>query len=183
MSAAAAEQPAPAAAPKKSKTLLLIVAATVLMAGGGGGAWFFLNKKGHDAAQGEAVEHKEVKRAAPTYMALENMVVNLADPGGERVAQIGITLDLESEKTVDQVKAVLPAIRSNVLVLISQRSSEELLKRDGKEKLAGDVVVEVARALGHKAEKAEKGDKGDKGEAKEAAGPVHGVLFSSFIVQ
>ncbi len=61
-----------------------------------------------------------------------------------------------------------------MLVLISQRSSEELLKRDGKEKLATDVVVEVSRALGHKA---------DKGESKEGTGPVHGVLFSNFIVQ
>ena len=170
--AAAAEQPAPAAAPKKSRALLLgVVAAVLLAGGGGGGAWFFLSKKGQDAAQGEAVERKETKRAAPTYLALENMVVNLADPGGERVAQIGITLDLESEKTVDQIKALLPAIRSNVLMLISQRSSEELLKRDGKEKLATDVVAEISRALGH------------KGEAKEGAGPVHSVLFSSFIVQ
>ena len=154
--------------------MLIGLVAAVVFAGGGGGAWFFLNKKGPDAAQAEPAAQKESKRAAPTYLALENMVVNLADPGGERVAQIGITLDLEGEKTVDQIKAFLPVIRSNVLVLISQRSSEELLKRDGKEKLATDVVAEVSRALGHK---------GDKGESKAGAGPVHGVLFSSFIVQ
>ena len=167
MSANAAEQPAPTHPPKKSKVLVIGLAAVVLLGGGGGGAWFFLNKKNHDAAQAEPAAHKEAKRVAPTYLALENMVVNLADPGGERVAQIGITLDLEGDKTVDQVKAFLPAIRSNVLMLISQRSSEELLKRDGKEKLATDVVAEVSRALGHKS----------------GAGPVHGVLFSSFIVQ
>ena len=78
-------------------------------------------------------------------MALENMVVNLADPGGERFAQIGITLDLEDDKTAEKIKTLLPAIRSNVLMLVSQRSSEELLKRDGKEKLADDIVAEVSR--------------------------------------
>ena len=174
MSAKAAEASAPVAAPPpkgKSKLLVLGLAAALLLGGGGAGAWFLL-KKDAGVAHAEAAAPKEAKRAAPTYLALENMVVNLADPGGERVAQIGITLDLESDKTVDQVKAFLPAIRSKVLLLISQRSSEELLKRDGKEKLATDVVSEIARALG------------PKGEAQDGkAGPVHGVLFSSFIVQ
>ena len=74
-------------------------------------------------------------------MPMESMVVNLADPGGERVAQIGITLDVDSDKTVNRIKVMMPAIRSRVLILVSQRSSEELLKRDGKEKLAGDIVT------------------------------------------
>lgn len=196
MSAAAAVAPAAdsgAAKPKgKSKLLVIIVAAVVVLGAAGGGAWFFLGKK--NATAEHADEAPAAKHAAPTYLALENMVVNLADPGGEKVAQIGITLDLESDKTADQVKSLLPKIRSGLLILISQRTSEELLKRDGKEKLAADVVTEVAQSLGYEAPKRKakkaKVEEDEEGEAQapakskaHAAGPVNGVLFSSFIVQ
>jgi flagellar FliL protein len=197
VSAAAAVAPAAdagAAKPKgKSKLLVIIVAAVVVLGAAGGGAWFFLGKK-HATAE-HAEEAPTAKHVAPTYLALENMVVNLADPGGEKVAQIGITLDLESDKTADQVKSLLPKIRSGLLILISQRTSEELLKRDGKEKLAADVVTEVAQSLGYEAPKRKakkvKAEEDEDGQAEapaakskaHAAGPVNGVLFSSFIVQ
>ena len=193
MSAAAPVADPPGAKPKgKSKLLVIIVAGVIVLGGAGGGAWFFLGKK-------QAGEHAEeapaAKRVTPTYMALENMVVNLADPGGEKVAQIGITLDLDGDKTADHVKSLLPKVRSGLLILISQRTSEELLKRDGKEKLAADVVSEVSQTLGYEAPKGKsrkvKLDEEDDGEAEapvarrkaRASGPVHGVLFSSFIVQ
>jgi flagellar FliL protein len=183
-----------AAKPKgKSKLLVIIVAMVVVLGGAGAAAWFMLGNK--QASAGHVEEAPAAKRSSPTYLALENMVVNLADPGGEKVAQIGITLDLDGDKTVDQVKTLLPKIRSGLLILISQRTSEELLKRDGKEKLAADVVTEVAQTLGYevpkrKARKGKVEEDGD-GEVQEpvvrnkarAAGPVNGVLFSSFIVQ
>ncbi|RYY52726.1 MAG: flagellar basal body-associated FliL family protein, partial [Comamonadaceae bacterium] len=133
--------------------------------------------------------HEAPKRAASNYLAMENMVVNLADPGGERMAQVGITLDLNDPKLVDQVKTMMPAIRSNVLMLVSQRTSEELLRRDGKEKLAQDVRAEVSRALGHEPPRAARpardgDDEGDdRPRRKSAPMPVAAVLFSAFIVQ
>ncbi len=92
-------------------------------------------------------EHKE--KVPPTFLPIENMVVNLADTGGERFAQIGITLELADAKTSDQVKQYLPSIRSAILMLVSQRTSQELLSRDGKEKLAVDIRREVSKPLGY----------------------------------
>lgn len=207
MSAKAAAAPvatAPAAAPSKGKSKMLVfVLAAVLLAGGAaGGTWFFLSRKNHDAAATVAAEEPAApaKREKPTYMPIENMVVNLADPGGERFAQIGITLDLDNEKAADEVKAILPSVRSQVLMLVSQRTSDELLKRDGKEKLAEDITAEVSRTLGYEPEtpapkKASGKDKDSaaaddedppprkKRKAAAPPSPVHGVLFSSFIVQ
>lgn len=197
--AAAAPLPPEAAAPKgKSKMLVMLLAAVLLVGGAAGGAWFFLGKKhgGETVAEEPAAP---AKREKPTYLPLENMVVNLADPGGERFAQIGLTLDLENEKAAEEVKAVLPSLRSQVLMLVSQRSSEELLKRDGKEKLADDIVAEISRALGYeveapapkKAARKAEADSDDedappvrrKKRSSAPPSPVHGVLFSSFIVQ
>jgi len=179
--------------PVKSKKLLIIAAAGVLvLALVGAGAWYFLAKQKVAAEDGEepvaqVVEHK----GPPTFLPLDNMVVNLADPGGEKVAQIGITLELADAKATEKVKQYLPAIRSGILILISQRTAEELLQREGKEKLAADILAEASRPFApdeaqSKAKAKKDADKSKKKIAdKKAAdeGPVRGVLFSSFIVQ
>ena len=195
-----------AAAPAKSKKMLLIiigVVVAVLVIGGGAAAWF-ISSRSHAAEDeeggGAPAAHKEAPKVAPTFLPMENMVVNLADPGGDRFAQIGITLELEDAKTAEQVKQYLPTIRSGILMLVSQRTSTELLQREGKEKLATDILREVSRPLGYsvpsereraKAAAAAEHDDGDVEERPAARkrterterNPVRKVLFSSFIIQ
>jgi flagellar protein FliL len=166
--------------------LVLGIVVAVLLAGGAaaGGTWFFLNKTGAaaPAAAADAAPEPDAKHADATYLALENLIVNLADPGGERVAQIGMTLDVRDEKTAARLKTLMPVVRSRMLMLVSQRTSEELLKRDGKEKLAEDVMIEVTRVLNPDAARAVD-DEAPRARKPRANGPVRGVLFSSFIVQ
>lgn len=181
--------PAAASAPPKGKGKMMLVMGLVggiVVAGGAaGGVWFYMNKKGHAATEEQAAA-VEPERAASTYLALENLICNLADAGGERVVQIGMTLELQDEKSVAQIKTLMPVVRSKMLMLVTQRTADELLKRDGKEKLANDVVIEVSRVLGYDVEPPARSKGGDD-EApvrkKKSAGPVRGVLFSSFIVQ
>ena len=179
-------------APVKSKKLLIIALAGVLvLALAGGGAWYFLSKSKAAAEDGEEAVHVVEQKGPPTFMPLDNMVVNLADPGGERVAQIGITLELTDAKAIEKVKMYLPTIRSGILILISQRTAEELLQREGKEKLAADILSEASRPflpdMGNAKPKPKKdADKAKKKPSDKAPAddsPVRGVLFSSFIVQ
>jgi flagellar protein FliL len=190
--------------PAKSKKLLVIVGAlVVVLAIAGGAAFYFISKQRAAAAEEADVEESSGKSHAtahagpkvpPAYLPLENMVVNLADPGGEKVAQVGVTLELADAKSVDTVKAFLPTIRSSILMLISQRTSEELLKHEGKQKLAKDILRETLVPFGgaadddeHDAEaeapKSKKKKKKAAPASEHAAMPVVGVLFSSFIVQ
>lgn len=84
-----------AAKPAKSKKMLIIgLVAVLVLALGGGGAFFYISKQraaaaedGEDAAPAKAASHAGPK-TAPAYLPLDNMVVNLSDPGGERVAQV-----------------------------------------------------------------------------------------------
>lgn len=191
-----ADKPADAAPPKSKKLLLIVGVLVVVLALAGGGAWFFISKQ-RAAAAADDGEHETVSHAdaagPPTYLPLDNMVVNLADAGGEKVAQIGITLELVDAKAVEKVKQYLPTIRSSVLMLVSQRTAEELLQREGKEKLAADILRETARPFGGgddepeaEPEKPAAGAKKAKVVKKAKARaqmPVTGVLFSSFIVQ
>lgn len=190
------DQPAEAAAPPKSKKLLLIIVAAVLvLALAAAGGWFYISKQ-RAALEGdeEAAPAKHEAHGPPVYLPMDSMVVNLADPGGEKVAQVGITLELSDSGVVEKVKQYMPTIRSGVLLLISQRTSEELLQREGKEKLQSDVLREALRPFGGMPDEGHaEEDKTDKKSGKKAkpakkakpseAPPVKAVLFSSFIVQ
>lgn len=192
-----------ASPPKKGKLKLIIVVVAVLALAGGGGGWYYLQQK--HKAEAEADQEHEVEHAAPkappTFMPLDPMVVNLADPSGERMVQLGITIQMADSHSADQVKAYMPSIRSSILMLVSQRTSEELLRREGKEQLAAAILREVSQALGievddedeappkaeaeadaHKPHAKAKGKGKGKAKAK-PVNPVQGVLFSSFIIQ
>lgn len=180
--------------PAKSKKMLIIIGAVFVLALGGGGAFFYVSKQRAAAEDGEdpaPAKAKAVSHAAPktppAYLPLDSMVVNLADPGGEKVAQVGITLEVLDAHAADTVKAYLPTIRSGILMLISQRTSEELLKPEGKDKLAKDILRETSVPFGggddeHEDEAATKKKKPPK-RVVHVDYPVVGVLFSSFIVQ
>jgi len=190
----AAEDGAAKAPAKSKKMLIIIVGAVLVLALGGGGAFFYISKQraaaaeeGEDAPTSKSADQGKPK-APPAYLPLDNMVVNLADPGGERVAQVGITLEVADAHAADTVKAFLPTIRSGILLLLSQRTAEELLKPEGKQQLAKDILRETSLPFGG-GEAAEHDDgaapkkKKTKAKSDHAEFPVVGVLFSSFIVQ
>ncbi|MDZ7890136.1 MAG: flagellar basal body-associated FliL family protein [Rhodoferax sp.] len=178
---------------KSKKMLIIIVAAVLVLVLGGGGAFFFMSKQKAAAEEGgeeaappppkAAVAHVDPK-TPPVYLPMDPMVVNLSDPGGERVAQIGITLEVIDAKASDTVKAYLPTIRSSVLMLISQRTADELLKSEGKEKLVEDILKAASVPFGGSMDEEEEStSKKKRKRAVQVQYPVTGVLFSSFIVQ
>lgn len=206
MSAAAATADAPAdAKPKKSKKLLFIIIGVVVLALVGGGAAFLLMKKGQSedggeegAAAAEAAHEpppppKHDPKAPPTFLPLDAMVVNLADDGGNRFVQLAITLQLDDPKIAEDMKVYMPAIRNGILMLISQRTAEQMLAVEGKEDLTQDIIGEISAVMGYDYEdpredagaaEAETPAKGKKPKRKRAVyNPIRGVLFSSFIVQ
>ena len=181
-----------AKAPAKSKKLLIIiVAAVVIVALVAGGAFFYISKQRAAAAEeDEGGGHQkttshEAPKTPPAYLPLDNMVVNLADPGGEKVAQVGITLEVVDAKAVDAVKSFLPTIRSGILMLISQKTAQELLTSEGKQQLAKEILRETAIPFGGGEDEEEdpRPKKKKSAKAAQAEMPVVGVLFSSFIVQ
>ena len=179
--------------PAKKKKLIIIIGAVVLLLvmAGGAAAWVMASRKALDEDGQEVDAKSSAVAAVPTFLPMENMVVNLADPGGERFAQVGITLELRDAKTAETVKQYMPSIRSGILLLLSQRHSDELLTREGKEKLATDIAREVAKPLGISIPKASAARNEDEDEEeaaarqrrREAKNPVRKVHFSGFIIQ
>ncbi len=204
MSTATAAPEAGAAAPKggKKKLFIIIGVVVLLLVLGGGGAAFMImkNKAAAEAAAAEedggaSPSHKkEAKgghttvrdaKTAPTFVPLDPFTVNLADREAERYAQIGISLELDDPKQGDAVKAYMPVIRNNILMVLSHKTSAELMERDGKEKLALQIQKETSRALGVEVEDEEEDDSKSKKKRRRPPVqlPVTAVHFSNFIIQ
>lgn len=201
MSAKPAEEAAPAEKPKSKKMLIIIVAVVLVLVIAGGGAAFFLMKKKPaegEGAEGEQAAAEKPKPAAvakpkldpkapPVYLPMDNLVVNLADPGGGRFAQLGITLQLDEQKTADLVKQHMPSVRNAVLLAASKRTADEMLAPAGKEKLARSITNLVSATLGYDVDDEEEEEEPPTAKKKkkkvQIALPVVAVLFTSFIVQ
>lgn len=200
MSAAAAPA-GDAPAKKGSKKLIIIIAAVVLLLVAGGGAALFLMKK-NAAAEGDEAEadgahapaaahapapkpRKHDAAHPPTYVALDPFVVNLADRDSERYAQIGMTLEVDDPKFAEEMKGYMPAIRNAVLMILAHKTSTELLEREGKEKLAEEVMREAVRPMGIEIDADEPEEAGGKKKRRRAPvyNPVQQVHFSAFIIQ
>lgn len=174
--------------PKSKKMIIIGGAVALLLIVGGGAGWFVMSKKNADEEGGEekpaaAAPAHDNHKTPPTYLPLENMVVNLADAGGERFVQLGVTFEISDPKAADQVKAYLPAIRNQILILVSQTNSEDLLKREGKEKLATEILNESSRILGYDPDDEEESPKKKKKKVRKPESPLTAVLFANFIVQ
>ncbi|KAB7614246.1 flagellar basal body protein FliL [Verminephrobacter sp. Larva24] len=187
----------PPAAGKKKLFIGIIIGTVALVLVTCGAVAWFVNRCMHADDEEGGICPRRSAPAASIFLPLENMVVNLADPGGDRFAQIGITLELEDARAEDRIRQPLPVLRNAILMLASQRSSAELLQRNGKEKLAADILREVSRPLGYpvlaQRERAAAGLPSQQSQQEAAPGrassagmernPVRRVLFSSFIIQ
>jgi flagellar protein FliL len=196
--AVAAEVPLPPSRGKK-KLILIVAGAVLLLAMAGGGAWLLLKKSAADddeAAGDEVAQVDPTKgkarsdpKAVPTFVPLESFTVNLADRETERYAQISVTLEVLDDKAAERVKAFLPAVRNNILMVLAHKTSEQLLQREGKAQLAGEIRRETVRALGIDIDAAAspaadaKKKKRKVPKLEPVVLPVTAVHFSNFIVQ
>ena len=177
--AKAAEETESPAPPKKGKKLLIIVVlAVVLILGVGGGAAYFLLKgnahaegeEGEVAAENTTKKDKHGKEVAPVYMALDAFTVNLVPENGEQFLQLILSVEVADIKTGDRLKSYTPKVRNNIMMLLSSKKASELLTREGKEKLASEILEMINEVL-------------EPGSAGKKDAPAKEVLFTSFIIQ
>jgi flagellar protein FliL len=167
--------PAPAVAPpeaaapekgsKKQLILILAIVATLLSAGGAG-AFFLLGNHG----EGEVAEEKSKESLGPpTFVVMDQFVVNLAEPDSTRYLQIGITYEVSSPAQAEEIKNYTPVIRSRILLVLSGKNVSNLTSIEGKQRLM-DELVDLARVT-------------IKGDPKDPTRGIRDVHFSSFVIQ
>ncbi|MEK7947848.1 flagellar basal body-associated FliL family protein [Pigmentiphaga sp. YJ18] len=100
------------------------------------------------------------------FTALDLFTANLAERDNDRFAQVGVVIEVGDAKAGAALTSVIPPIRSEILLLLSAKSADELLSLKGKQALAAQIL-DIAR----------------KYIAPEFRTSVYAAHFSSFVIQ
>lgn len=134
----------------------------ILAGAGAGAAWFLGLIGGGDDAEVAAVA------GPPIYLDIDsNMVVNFQGGGRLRYLQIGVQVMTRDPDAVEALKAHVPLLRNNLILLFSEQTYETLSSRDGKDALRDAALAEVRGVLP---------------ESYQGSG-IESVYFTSFVMQ
>jgi flagellar FliL protein len=146
---------------------LLALVFGILMALAGGVSFYLMNgfAKGQEA---DTEWETKTPNAEPIYVDLAPpFTVNFQSSRGPRFLQIAVEVMTRGPEIKDLLKQHMPVIRSQLVLLFSSQSSEELATREGKEKLIQQTLATIQEVL-----KKETGKKG-----------VEAVYFTSLVMQ
>jgi flagellar FliL protein len=142
------DQTAPAAAKVGLTSILIpVLLSTVITLGAVGGGVMWLLKSGKLGGAAAPAPEVKVVEAPPAshVVALEPMVVNLADAGGRSYLRAAVSLRLKDEPKTEKkeeapkdpkaVDGTATALRDTTLTILSRESSDTLLAPDGREML------------------------------------------------
>jgi flagellar FliL protein len=133
--------------------LFLIVGLLVVLAGAVGGYFYMQHnaelkrqqetedKRPENILKKQLMERKD--NAAPIYIALDEMIVNLPGRGGEHYLQTKMVLRTNDGSTEDKIKKFLPVIRDKVITVLSSRQMQELATVEGKTMMAREVALVI----------------------------------------
>ena len=154
-----------------SKMIIIIVSVTLLL-GGAGGAYYFLSNpapahagEGAPAGEVEAKHEEHEEHKPPVFVELEPFTVNLQPDG--QFLQATFNLQVEDEKVAEEIKLYTPQIRSRLLLMLSNKTGEELSKQEGKTTLVTEMKELVEQPFS-------KGAKPVK---------IDNVFITSFVIQ
>lgn len=125
------------------KFVLLLLALTALAAAAAAGATYYLSSQRH----AEAGPAAPVLPAAPIFVAVEPVTVNLQPNGRSRFLHVGVTLKLPDAKSQALVAEYLPEVRSRLLTVLSNRASDALITPEDKAKLAAEIMIALNEPL------------------------------------
>lgn len=179
--------------------ILIISLIVLLLAGGGTAAYLLLNNDNEEAAEtaetdgsgADASDTTETPRKPAIYEAIKPpLIVNFKDEsGGIRYLQIGIEIMSRKQAVLDVVKNHMPAIRNNLILLLSEQKPDDLHSRAGKDKLRESVrmaIQEIVQAeapdLVH-AENKEAGKNSSDDNGAVSGTAIEAVYFTKFVMQ
>lgn len=157
---------APGQARGKRRGIWIVLGALALLGIAGGAAWQFGPAgAGADAAEGE--ERAAADAPAVYYTLASDLVVNFDTDGRIRYLQLGIDLMTREPEAVEAIETHAPVLRNNLIMLLSDRSYEELMTRSGKEALQQDALAEVRTVM----------------KDRYGSAAVETLYFTSFVMQ
>ncbi len=152
----------PAAGGKKLMLVIGALVGVVLLLAGAVGYLFLAHGNGESKPKAEEAAAAPV---APTFSKIDTFVVNLSDPG--TMLQTELQVELGKPGDAELISAYMPRIRSNLILLLSSKTSADVATAEGKARLKAQIRSVINESLA------------DSGHAD----VVRSVVFTSFIVQ
>ncbi len=133
------------------KIVIIAVVLSIVLSGGiAGGVVFLLG--GDDDAQQATGDDSEAAAAAandpPIYHSMDpKFVVSFRDQKKARFMQFSFEIMTRDRDVIDGIKEHSPAVRSNLLLLIDNQTSEKMTTREGKEQLLVEMTEDINKTL------------------------------------
>ncbi|MCL2341195.1 MAG: flagellar basal body-associated FliL family protein [Proteobacteria bacterium] len=138
-------------APKKGGTLKLIVIVMVLaLLGAGGAYYFFVYKPQHEAAPPKE-ETKAAALVKPVteegkigpIVELKEFIANIITTDTQHFVKASFSLELDKAATTDEVNMRMPQIRDAILLILSNKTFEEVQDVQGKNQVKAEVKSKI----------------------------------------
>ena len=154
-----------------NKTVAIIVTIVALLVAGGGGAWFYFSDDSSNAAT-ETTNSSIEARGESFYLALEPpFIVNFVYKDTLRYLQMTLSVMSHEQQILEQVTHHMPAIRHRLIMLISNKSFDELNGEDSKEALREEMLLEIRNIIQAEQNKTHN------------PGRVEAVYFTGYVMQ
>lgn len=154
-----------------NKTVAIIVTIVALLVAGSGGAWLYFSN-GSSSAETETTNNAIEARGESYYLALEPpFIVNFVYKDTLRYLQMTLSVMSHEPKILEQVTHHMPAIRHRLIMLISNKSFDELNGEDSKEALREEMLLEIRNIIQAEQNKTHN------------PGRVEAVYFTGYVMQ
>lgn len=153
----------------KKKLIIIIGAALVILLIVGGVAGFFLLKKKEvpeeEQDPGLEVPVPELSQSSTIgpMVDITEFIVNIISADANHYVKASLTIELSNEEVQEEVKKRMPQIRDSILLLVGNKTYEELQDLQGKKQLKAELTSKINGIL--------------------QAGKVKAIYFTDFVVQ
>ncbi|HEB49700.1 MAG TPA: flagellar basal body protein FliL [Desulfobulbus sp.] len=134
----------------KSKKLIIIIAAAVILLAGIGAAVYFLVLKKEPPPEDQKPEQvKMIEPAAEEeadigpMLDIDEFIVNIISQDTSHYVKASMTLELSNEKVLEEAKQRMPQIRDAILLLVGNKTFEELQDLQGKKQLKAELKSKI----------------------------------------
>jgi flagellar protein FliL len=157
---------------KKKLIVIIAVALILLLAGGGGGYYFLILKPQKEEMKRKQEEDSKAAaliRAVPEeskigpMVEIKEFVVNIIGTDAAHYVKASLSLELDKDSTMEEVTKRMPQIRDAILLLIGNKTFEELQDIQGKNQVKAELKSKINSFL--------------------KTGKVNNIYLTDFVVQ
>jgi len=132
----------------KKGLMILIICILIVAIAVGAGLFILWGKVSGTAPETteiveEVAKMKDGKPITKSLLSMDTFVVNLADPGGKRYLRISMSLEIDDQDFLDDVKKKLPKMRDRILMILPAKAFNDIRTSSGKDALREEIIAQL----------------------------------------